>query len=145
MELIDRTKLEPHQIYDEDGWVEVVYMDDIREMPTIEPKYGQTKTIWAVIEQEPLEGLCEVCAICTTKDIAAKQVMEYIKANDDYFSYKIEEWEIVDDVKETCNCWHPECISYIGLPQCWGTKEKEGCNCGGDKSKCDFYDYIRNK
>lgn len=24
---------------------------------------------------------------------------------------------------------------------CWGTKEQDECSCGGDKCKCDFYDY----
>ena len=28
---------------------------------------------------------------------------------------------------------------------CYGTKECEECSCGGDKSKCDFYDYIRKQ
>lgn len=32
--------------------------------------------------------------------------------------------------------------SEIGV--CWGTKEREECNCGGDKSKCDFYENVRN-
>ena len=34
--LIDADKLEPHEIYDDNGFTEVVYMDDIREMPTVE-------------------------------------------------------------------------------------------------------------
>lgn len=28
---------------------------------------------------------------------------------------------------------------------CYGTKEKEECTCGGDKTKCDFYPEIRRK
>jgi len=28
---------------------------------------------------------------------------------------------------------------------CAGTKEQEECSCGGDKNKCDFYDYIRKQ
>jgi hypothetical protein len=28
---------------------------------------------------------------------------------------------------------------------CYGTKEKEECTCGGDRTKCDFYDYIKEK
>lgn len=40
---------------------------------------------------------------------------------------------------EKCTCWHPELKSYIGLPQCWGTKEAEGCTCNGAPGKCDFY------
>lgn len=26
---------------------------------------------------------------------------------------------------------------------CWGTKEREACECDGDRSKCDFYENIR--
>lgn len=40
---------------------------------------------------------------------------------------------------EKCECWHPELKSYTGLPQCWGTSEKDGCECDGDRSKCDYY------
>lgn len=28
---------------------------------------------------------------------------------------------------------------------CIGTKECEDCSCGGDKLKCDFYEYIRER
>lgn len=28
---------------------------------------------------------------------------------------------------------------------CWGTKETEACDCGGDRAKCDFYPEIRDK
>ena len=28
---------------------------------------------------------------------------------------------------------------------CWGTRECDECKCGGDASKCDFYDYIRKE
>lgn len=35
-----------------------------------------------------------------------------------------------------CSCFHPEEIG----DRCWGTKERELCSCGGDKSCCDFYD-----
>lgn len=64
MELIDRTKLEPHQIHDEDGWVEVVYMDDIREMPTIEaePKHGRWEHEKRSCEHGWYDAL--VCTVC---------------------------------------------------------------------------------
>lgn len=41
--------------------------------------------------------------------------------------------------EEKCTYWHPELRSYTELPQCWGTKEMEGCTCNGYKSKCNFY------
>ena len=31
------------------------------------------------------------------------------------------------------------------VPRCWGTKEKDVCNCGGDKSKCNFYRRVLEK
>ena len=36
---------------------------------------------------------------------------------------------------KTCDCY---CDG-----TCTGTKEIDPCSCGGDKSKCDFYDYVR--
>lgn len=39
-----------------------------------------------------------------------------------------------------CTCYHDE----YGHAECWGTKEKEPCICGGDKNKCDFYPYPLN-
>lgn len=55
-----------------------------------------------------------------------------------------------------CDCYHvePE-IHYfvdengdsvygnINVPRCWGTKESDVCDCGGDKSKCNFYERVR--
>ena len=34
-----------------------------------------------------------------------------------------------------CSCYHED----YNRPECWGTKEREICSCGGDESKCDFY------
>ena len=33
----------------------------------------------------------------------------------------------------------------IEIGVCWGTKECEQCDCGGDRTKCDFYPEVRNK
>ena len=45
-----------------------------------------------------------------------------------------------------CECYTKD---YDGLgcfiPRCNGTKEREGCQCGGDESKCDFYPEKREK
>lgn len=44
-----------------------------------------------------------------------------------------------------CKCYHAE-RNYLGkIGVCWGTKECEACSCGGDESKCDFYDYVRER
>ena len=34
-----------------------------------------------------------------------------------------------------CSCYHEE----YGKPRCWGTREREPCDCKGDKLNCDFY------
>jgi len=31
------------------------------------------------------------------------------------------------------------------VSECWGTRERDVCSCGGDKTKCDFYKNVRNK
>ena len=45
----------------------------------------------------------------------------------------------------TCKCYHAE-RNFLGkIGVCWGTKECEACSCGGDESKCDFYEDKRKK
>lgn len=34
-----------------------------------------------------------------------------------------------------CSCWHE---NDYGMERCWGTKERDVCDCGGDKRKCNF-------
>lgn len=44
-----------------------------------------------------------------------------------------------------CHAYHDD-INFLGERGiCWGTKEEEACSCGGDESKCDFYDYVRKR
>lgn len=44
-----------------------------------------------------------------------------------------------------CKCYHAE-KNFLGkIGVCWGTKECEACSCGGDESKCDFYEEKRKK
>lgn len=33
----------------------------------------------------------------------------------------------------------------IEVGVCWGTRECDQCNCGGDQTKCDFYPEVREK
>ena len=33
----------------------------------------------------------------------------------------------------------------ISVPRCWGTKEKDVCDCDGDRSRCSFYESVREK
>lgn len=48
---------------------------------------------------------------------------------------------------EKCNCYREDVYGWLeeGKAHCYGTKEVEICNCGGDKSKCDFYPEYRKK
>ena len=34
---------------------------------------------------------------------------------------------------------------YKTVSLCFGTKERDKCSCGGDRTKCDFYPEIREK
>ena len=37
-------------------------------------------------------------------------------------------------------------IAYdIEVGVCWGTKECDECDCGGNETKCDFYPHVREK
>lgn len=48
------------------------------------------------------------------------------------------------DYMLTLNTLAPEYIDEeVGV--CYGTKEKDGCNCDGDRSKCSFYEKVRQK
>lgn len=38
-----------------------------------------------------------------------------------------------------CSCYHEYSSPGWFKGQCYGTKECEPCDCGGDVSKCDFY------
>ncbi len=33
----------------------------------------------------------------------------------------------------------------VNIPRCLGTKEKDACDCDGDRSKCSFYENVRAK
>lgn len=39
------------------------------------------------------------------------------------------------DTNTTCECYRTE----YGKTVCYGTKEMEECDCGGDRNKCNFY------
>lgn len=70
MRLIDIDKLEPHEIYDGNGFTEVVYMDDIREMPTVDvERHGHWEAHAVSIRGVPTE-VCSVCGEWTYGDCA---------------------------------------------------------------------------
>lgn len=47
-----------------------------------------------------------------------------------------------------CDCWHevePFCYNDKINGVCYGTKEREYCQCNGDNAKCDFYPEKRKE
>ena len=42
---------------------------------------------------------------------------------------------------QICKCWHIE----HGEGVCYGTPERDICNCGGNESSCDFYEHVRQR
>lgn len=36
---------------------------------------------------------------------------------------------------DKCNCYH----EIHDITECWGTRERDLCSCGGDEAKCDYY------
>ena len=63
--------------------------------------------------------------------------------------------ELIERNKTKCDCYH-EREQIVGwknhskpitklVSECWGTKNREYCTCGGDESECDFYEHKRNK
>lgn len=40
---------------------------------------------------------------------------------------------------DKCTCY----FEYGDKSECWGTKERELCDCDGDETKCDFYQEKR--
>lgn len=76
MRLIDADKLESHEFYDGIGFAEVVYMDDIREMPTVdaEPiRRGQWNK-----EEDTLFRLCVYkCSLCGGEVLSEAYLFKY--------------------------------------------------------------------
>lgn len=45
-----------------------------------------------------------------------------------------------------CDCYFKSTKHHpYASGQCNGTREQDPCNCGGDKSKCDFYEHVRKE
>ena len=46
---------------------------------------------------------------------------------------------------EKCECWRSYSSKSGIIGYCTGTKEYDSCSCGGDPSKCDFYEDKRKE
>lgn len=41
---------------------------------------------------------------------------------------------------KVCECYHVvEAGTWLERSECWGTKERDVCSCGGDEAHCTFY------
>ena len=50
------------------------------------------------------------------------------------------------DVAEEIVGWYTPNSPKMALrSRCFGTRERDECTCGGDRSKCDFYPEVREK
>ena len=54
-------------------------------------------------------------------------------------------------MKNKCDCYQKRTYKSVNGErdfikyECWGTKERDECSCGGDRTKCDFYPEVREK
>lgn len=58
-------------------------------------------------------------------------------------------------MKNKCDCYHEskkiifwppdEAPMTVNIGSCWGTRERDECSCGGDRTRCDFYPEVREK
>lgn len=52
---------------------------------------------------------------------------------------------------QKCDCYHQHTYRDVSGAvdviryECYGTKERDMCSCGGDRTKCDFYPDVREK
>ncbi len=69
---------------------------------------------------------CKDCQFYLPKSIACRKLR--ININPDF-------WCQYGKKGMRCECFHDE----QGKPRCWGTKEKDLCDCGGDRRKCTHY------
>lgn len=87
---------------------------------------------------EVLGKLDEMIAYYETRDDCWTHTLQVAKSA----IMSIEPVKKKESRPKICECW--EQGSYIaGYDTCRGTKEREPCECKGDRSKCDFYDNVR--
>ena len=67
--------------------------------------------------------------------------LRYIKLAE----YENAEEERKQKQSEKCKCWRKGNWFIKGYDTCLGTREQEPCTCKGDRSKCDFYEHVRNE
>ena len=76
MRLIDVDKLEPSEVYMDYGFTRIVYMDDIDEMPTVDPlKHGH----WVFYEEPDgyYHSECSECGQWCDEDVFLKGKWHY--------------------------------------------------------------------
>lgn len=63
------------------------------------------------------------------------QIREVYPRDVRFIDNKVAQYDFGPDTSERCTCYHEE----NGHAECWGTRERDLCSCGGDKTKCTFY------
>ena len=62
------------------------------------------------------------------------QVSEVSPRDIRFIDNKVAQYDFGPDTPERCTCYHEE----DGYGECWGTRKRVPCFCGGDKTKCKF-------
>lgn len=82
-------------------------------------------------------GLCAVTMALVEDENG--QIMEVypleVRFIDDLIQEYVFSEEKIPTTFEPCKCYHTK----DEHGECWGTKEKDPCSCGGDKTLCDYY------
>ena len=89
------------------------------EMP-LEQTMDERELILRRLNGKPYD-LCESCQY-SLKEWAAAGVNAWLENKK-------------KESENKCHCYHVE----WGKARCWGTKEKDECDCGGDRRKCTHY------
>lgn len=78
-------------------------------------------------------GQCSVTLAIVEDEFG--QVREVYPREVKFLDPMVSQFDFGEEAPPKCSCYHEE----HGYPECWGTKERETCSCGGDKTKCTFY------
>lgn len=86
-----------------------------------------------------VKKILEVQAMGDAKGSALKDLALYYGCDDFDLSPISDHMAELWQTRQKCQCW--EQGSWVeGCDTCMGTKEKDPCTCGGDKTKCDYYE-----
>ena len=82
--------------------------------------------------------IIEIQAMGDSKGSALKDLALYYGCDDYDLSPISDQMAEMWQLRQKCQCWEQGGWG-VGYDICIGTKEKDHCTCGGDKTKCDYY------